>query len=131
MTSSCTTAQVALSVWSPHTDDLPDDIAAHLDECGGCMATFDERFAPWIESSPPAIVATGRRSARLLPVIAVAAMGLLMVPGVTARTGTAGPIAWAMPGESPLTAEELLAVPECPESHDLDYLVCEDSSEWL
>lgn len=132
MTNRCSVVQVAVSLWSPHGDDLPDDVAEHLESCPRCMAAFDARFAPW---SPPADAPAPpqhrRLSLRMLPLAAAAAMGLLMVPGVSGDPSDgSGGVAWAFDDESPLTIEEQLAVPECLQLDDLDHPFCEDS-EWL
>jgi len=126
----CSAVQVAVSVWSPQGDDLPDDIVRHLDDCAGCRSAFDARFVP-LQPSRPVASPARRGPSRALPLVAVAALGLLFLP-----LGAVGPqpvaVAWASPAESPLTAEEQLAAPECPQAHDLDDPVCEEpASEWL
>ena len=126
MTSCCQITQVALSVWSPNSGDLPDEIAVYIESCPSCQEAFDDRFPQWFPPSELAAPPPQRtsRSGQLLLLAALSAAGLLLMPSPSPLP-PATAVLWDQPGESILTADELFSTPECPLTMVLEHPVCE------
>lgn len=126
MKPSCQVTQVALSVWSPHRSELPDEIATHIESCPACQSAFDDLFPRWhplTEAKAPPTHRT-RRSRQLLLLAALSAAGLLLAPSPL-QLSPAAAVVWEPPGESILTTDDLFSTPECPLTTDLEHPVCE------